>query len=240
LPSGGFDDEFHEFAIEWEEGEIRWYVDDVHYGTKTDWYSTAAAFPAPFDKKFHFLLNLAVGGDLPGSPDANTEFPAQYIIDYVRVYQQSEPTALTINAGLNDAWYNPATDGQGLLITAFPEIQQMFVAWFTFDTERPPEETPSGIGEPGHRWLIAQGPYSGDKATLTIYVSEGGVFDSATPAPVTDPAGDGTMTIEFADCTAGIVTYKITSAGISGEIPIKRIAPDNVALCEALGGTDGQ
>lgn len=240
LPSGGFDEDFHVFAIEWEEGEIRWYVDDVHYGTKTDWYSTAAAFPAPFDKNFHFLLNLAVGGDLPGSPDASTEFPAQFVIDYVRVYQESEPPAFSINSGLNDAWFNPVTNGQGLLINAFPEGQQMFVAWFTFDTERPPEDTPSGIGEPGHRWLIASGPYSGDTATLTIYVSEGGVFDSANPAPVTDPAGDGTMTIEFADCTAGIVNYEITSAGLSGEIPIQRVADDNVALCESLGGTGGQ
>lgn len=145
-----------------------------------------------------------------------------------------------INPGLNDAWYNPATDGQGLLITAFPEVQQMFVAWFTFDSERPPEDTPSGIGEPGHRWLIASGPYTGDTATLTIYVSEGGVFDSAAPAPVTDPAGDGTLTIEFADCTAGIVTYEITSASLSGEIPIQRVANDNIALCESLGGAGGQ
>ena len=78
LPSGSFHEEFHEFAIEWEEGEIRWYVDDVHYGTKTDWNSTAAPFPAPFDVDFHLLLNLAVGGNLPGSPDADTEFPAEY------------------------------------------------------------------------------------------------------------------------------------------------------------------
>lgn len=145
-----------------------------------------------------------------------------------------------INPGMNDAWYNPVTDGQGFLISVFPNTQQMFVAWFTFDTERPPEGTPFGIGEPGHKWLIASGPYSGKTATLTIYVSEGGVFDSANPAPVTDLAGDGTMTIEFADCTVGIVTYEITSAGLSGEIPIQRVASDNVALCEDLAGTGGQ
>lgn len=43
-----------------------------------------------------------------------------------------------INAGFNDAWFNPATKGQGFLITVFPEIKQIFLAWFTFDTERPP------------------------------------------------------------------------------------------------------
>lgn len=139
-----------------------------------------------------------------------------------------------ITNGLNDAWYNPATDGQGFLITVFPDIQQMFLAWFTYDVERPPEDVSAILGEPGHRWLTAQGPYSGDTATLTIYVTEGGVFDSATPPAINDGIGDGTMTIEFADCTEGLVTYEMEALGLSNEIPIQRIVNDNVALCESL------
>lgn len=42
-----------------------------------------------------------------------------------------------INAGLNDDWYNPATSGRGFFITVFPNIGKMFVAWFTYDLERP-------------------------------------------------------------------------------------------------------
>jgi hypothetical protein len=110
----------------------------------------------------------------------------------------------------------------------------MFVAWFTYDTERPPEDVTAMLGEPGHRWLTAQGPYVGDTANLTIFVAEGGVFDAAEPAATTDPAGDGTMTIEFSDCANGLVSYKIASLDISGEIPIQRITNDNVALCETL------
>jgi hypothetical protein len=60
------------------------------------------------------------------------------------------------------------------------------------------------------------------------------VFDAVEPAASTDLAGDGTMTLEFADCTEGLVNYEITSLDISGEIPIQRIAPDNVLLCELL------
>jgi beta-glucanase (GH16 family) len=235
LPEGDrFDQDFHVFAIEWEEGEIRWYVDDVHYGTKTEWFSSAAPFPAPFDKKMHLLLNLAVGGDLPGAPDANTQFPAEYVIDYVRVYQEGEPSAVNINAGFNDAWYNPATNGQGFLMTVYPDVKQMFVAWFTYDVERPAGDVEAMLGEPGHRWVTAQGPYSGDTATLTMYVTEGGVFDAADPAPSTDGSGVGTMTIEFSDCTQGLITYQMTSPNVSGEIPIQRIVGDNVALCESL------
>lgn len=139
-----------------------------------------------------------------------------------------------INSGLNDAWFNTATSGQGLTITVFPKIEEVFVAWFTFDTERPSGDVTAMLGEPGHRWLTAQGPYDGDTATLTIYVTEGGVFDSGQPPTSTDPDGDGTMTLEFANCNEGLVTYEITSLGISGEIPIERIVTDNVALCEAL------
>ena len=125
-----------------------------------------------------------------------------------------------INAGLNDAWYNPATNGQGFLFAVFPEIEQMFVAWFTFDVERPPDDVTAMLGDPGHRWLTAQGPYDGNTATMTIFVTSGGVFDSAEPPASTDLDGDGTMTVEFADCSEGMVHYEITSLGLSGDIPI--------------------
>ena len=139
-----------------------------------------------------------------------------------------------INAGLNDAWYDPVTNGQGLLITVYPVSKRMFVAWFTYDTERPAEDVTALLGEPGHRWLTAQGPYDGDTANLTIFVTEGGVFDSAQPATSTDQGGDGTLTLEFADCTEGLVHYEITSLGISGDIPIQRIEQENVPACELL------
>lgn len=235
LPTGTFHDDFHVFAVEWEETEMRWYVDDVQYATVTDWNSTAGPFPAPFDVEFHMLLNLAVGGGLPGSPDADTQFPQEFVIDYVRVYQQADPQAFAINAGLNDAWYNTETAGQGFLLTVWPTIQQMFLAWFTFDAERPPEDAAAVIGEPGHRWLTAQGPYLGDTANLTIYVTEGGVLDSPEPVPSTDPGGDGSMVVEFASCSEGLVTYFIESSGQAGTIPIQRIVPDNVAACEQDG-----
>ena len=118
LPGATFHDDFHLFAVEWEHGEIRWYVDDLLYAIRSAWYSTGGPFPAPFDVDFHVLLNLAVGGNLPGPPDATTVFPQEYVIDYVRVYQQppgvtiTSPTAgdviapggdLTITADVADA-----------------------------------------------------------------------------------------------------------------------------------------
>lgn len=84
-----FNSAFHTFALEWEEGKLRWYVDGEEFqnlGTGM-WYSSSAAFPAPFNRDFHLLINLAVGGNWPGNPDGTTQFPQELVVDYVRVYQ---------------------------------------------------------------------------------------------------------------------------------------------------------
>jgi beta-glucanase (GH16 family) len=89
LHSGIFNDAFHEFAIEWDPGVIRWYVDGYLYGTKSS--SDLSPFLWPFDQRFHFLLNLAVGGNWPGNPDATSVFPQSLVVDYVRVYSGKKP-----------------------------------------------------------------------------------------------------------------------------------------------------
>ena len=143
------------------------------------------------------------------------------------------PEAFYINAGLNDAWFNPATDGQGLLVAVFEQAGVMFLAWFTFDVERPPEDVTAIIGDPGARWFTAQGPFSGDTATLDLYSTSGGVFDASEPA-AGPPVKIGTATIKWSSCNAATLTYQIDSPVLSGTIPLQRIALDNVALCKAL------
>ncbi len=78
--------EFHEYALEWDATEMRWYVDDVLYAVQNSWYTTGAPFPAPFDQYFYVLFNVAVGGNYPGAPNAGTVFPVTLEVDYVRVY----------------------------------------------------------------------------------------------------------------------------------------------------------
>jgi beta-glucanase (GH16 family) len=78
-------EEFHTYAVEWDADEIRWYVDDVLYAMQNSWYSTSP-FPAPFDQPFYIILNVAVGGNLPGSPNEDTVFPVTMEVDWVRVY----------------------------------------------------------------------------------------------------------------------------------------------------------
>lgn len=137
-----------------------------------------------------------------------------------------------INSGLNDAWFNPETDGQGFFITVYPGVQTMFLSWFTYDAERPPDDVNTIIGEPGHRWLTAQGGYAANEAQLDIWIAHGGVFDSPYPVPSLSP--DGEMIVEFDTCNSGTITYTIPSAGMHGTVPIERIALDNAGYCAAL------
>jgi hypothetical protein len=141
--------------------------------------------------------------------------------------------AFNINPGLNDAWYQQATSGQGFFIIVLPDTGIIFMAWFTFDTDRPDQNVAAMLGEPGHRWLTAQGPFLGDTAVLDVYLTEGGVFDAGTPKPETGTP-IGTITSVWQDCAPATLTYEIDPPGVMGVIPITRIAPDNVALCEAF------
>ncbi len=91
--------DFHVYAIEWEEDEIRWYVDGEHYQTQRSdgWYNYiwqgqqigfGVANPrAPFDENFHLILNMAVGGDPVGAPETNWLEDREMLVDYVRLYE---------------------------------------------------------------------------------------------------------------------------------------------------------
>jgi hypothetical protein len=155
-------------------------------------------------------------------------------IQILQITYLDEPTDFRINAGLNDAWFSPSTGGQGFIITVFEDIGMMFLAWFTYDSQRPDESTEAMLGEPGHRWLTAFGPYDGNVANLDLTLTSGGLFDSGIPMP--DQVNDGTVSVEFEGCNLGMVTYNIFSAGLSGLVPIERIALDNVPACEARSG----
>src|SRR5210317_1100657 len=72
-------------------------------------------------------------------------------------------TNFRINAGFNDAWYDPVTSGQGFYIAVFPDKGTVSLAWFTYDTELPPASAEANLGDPGHRWLVAQGPINGNQ-----------------------------------------------------------------------------
>ena len=141
--------DFHVYAVEWEEGEIRWYVDGVLYQTQlksevsydTDgqadgldhrgWFTEQDGENllnnAPFDERFHLLLNFAVGGSWPeavnqGGVDSSA-FDGQnsFDVDYVRVYECSiSPSTGEGCATVTDNYLDPIADGGTLVNGAAP------------------------------------------------------------------------------------------------------------------------
>jgi beta-glucanase (GH16 family) len=104
LPNNGTIADFHTYAIEWEPGEIRWLLDGKQFAAQSFWWSSSKvaankglqptkeedlnAWPAPFDQPFYLVMNVAVGGKFLGNPDNTTLFPAEMLVDYVRVYDK--------------------------------------------------------------------------------------------------------------------------------------------------------
>lgn len=137
-----------------------------------------------------------------------------------QVDMQSTQT-VGINSGMDGAWYNLDTSGQGFLIDAYPSGDFMFVAWFTYG-----DETASGL-----RWLTAQGPISGSQATLDIYDTNGGSFDDPKKPTTQDV---GSMNIDFSDCNSSTVTYSLPTESLEGEISLIRAIPGSENFCKSL------
>ncbi|KUP21697.1 RICIN domain-containing protein [Paenibacillus sp. DMB5] len=91
--SGNLDfSQYHVYSVEWDAKYIRWYVDGSLFN---EFYiENNTGNTEEFQKPFFLLLNLAVGGNWPGSPNASTAFPAQMLVDYVRVYQAASSASI--------------------------------------------------------------------------------------------------------------------------------------------------
>ena len=88
LSAGNLADDFHVYAVEWESGTVRFYLDSNNYATFTQsQWPTGGQWV--FDHPFFIILNVAVGGSWPGAPDTTTSFPQQMLVDYVRVSQKT-------------------------------------------------------------------------------------------------------------------------------------------------------
>jgi beta-glucanase (GH16 family) len=86
LSSGTFADEYHVFSVTWNQTEIRWFVNDIHFHT----INITPSHMTEFHREFFFIFNVAVGGNWPGSPDETTIFPQQLRVDYIRVFQKNK------------------------------------------------------------------------------------------------------------------------------------------------------
>lgn len=103
LSTGKFSDDFHVYSIIWDTNKIEWYIDNVRFVV----VDITPSHMSEFHKEQFILLNVAVGGDWPGNPDATTQFPQTMEVDYVRVYQSASLyPKVSISAPINNATFS--------------------------------------------------------------------------------------------------------------------------------------
>lgn len=201
LPSGGYNDAFHTFTIEWESDEIRWYIDGVLYHSVTE--ASLGITPWVFDENFHFILNLAVGGDWPGSPDNTTVFPQTMEVDYLRVYQQLSEILVT-----GDNLVEPNEEN---VPYAVPSIAGATYNW----------TVPSGAsivsGQGTENIIVDWGQNSGD---ITVQLTTAcGTESIVSPVEVT------TNLFENPEFENGLVNWNHHANGAAADFSITTIAP---------------
>jgi len=139
LPAGNkFADDYHLFSYTWDKTKAVWYLDGVQFYTM----NITAADMTEFHQNYFIILNLAVGGDWPGYPNATTVFPQKFEVDYVRVYQllnkdtiegkdsvltkeKSLSYSITPVEGREYSWTVPA----GVSLVSKPDSNAVLVDW---------------------------------------------------------------------------------------------------------------
>lgn len=139
-----------------------------------------------------------------------------------------------IGEALDGNWTDPVASTQGLMLDYIAEADALFVAWFTYGEQpvAPADPPEPGIGAAGQRWLVATLPVSGTTATGDLVAPAGGAFEQPEQAGQVSPVV-GSMTIEFAGCDRGEVSYEIETAGRTGGYTIRPLAA--VVAPEAFG-----
>ena len=197
LTEGDFTESFHNYALEWSENDIKWFIDGYLYATKTR--SDVGGLRWPFDQKFHLLLNLAVGGNLPGSPNSSTVFPQTYEIDYVRVYdlldaaylkggqkvafmaKNSAYSIANFPTGSTIAWTVPT----GATIVSGNATKDLVVNWGTIGGKITATVT-SPCGETKHELIVQVEPNMTTAVILENFDAEGKITLTSKTGEFTD------------------------------------------------------
>ena len=212
------------YVEEWDITKIRAIIDSTDEQLLIDTLTRLLA-----DAKNH--LRMLVSRIYGLSYDYKAQMLSQLEVDEIcSGVKPYTGTHFTLNSGLNDAWYYPFTSGQGFFITVYPDSQTVFVSWMSYDTMFPGADSVSHVGDAGQRWLVAHGPYVGNRAELEVFSASGGLFDRVESAPELESIGY--MILQFDDCSNGSIKYILMPLFGGYMIPIQRVAPDSVVQCE--------
>lgn len=138
--------------------------------------------------------------------------------------QQAAP-AFQINEGIQGSWFNPATDGQGILVEVSSSLNLFAIAWFTW--------IPGATNAGEYYWLTGAGAFSANRAELNLSRTRGGRFNDPTAVQRTP---SGTAVFTFDSCTTGSVTFNMTDPPATGTIALQRILPAGASCTAANPG----
>ncbi len=186
LSGAALGDAFHVYAIEWEENRIRWFLDGQQFFSLTP-ANLPSGSAWVFNQPQFLLLNVAVGGNWPGSPNGSTVFPQRMTVDYVRVYAPTAtaPVASTVTVDPAETWLGymhvadlPASGGTYRSGGTWnvPDLRASF-AGSTLTL------SPNTISDPSTYWYIGGGAPGrpGNKImTANMYVEKTGSLSGKT------------------------------------------------------------
>ena len=236
LPDGALADDFHIYAIEWEQDRIRWFLDGVPYFTVTP-ASLPNGAAWVFDQPQFLLLNVAVGGNWPGSPDATTVFPQRMTVDYVRVYTpQVPPERVGVDAGENWNGYMNVSE-----LPANGGAYEFGQVWNPADLRAGFEAgelvlRPNSIADPAPYWYVGGGGPGrpGNKhMAASMYLEKTGALSGKTVV-FTGVVTDDTLT-DAHRVKAFIRDFAPDfSASVAASVPLRK-GPFRVSLDTAAG-----
>ena len=194
--------DYHIYAVEWEPGEIRWYVDDELYFTYSNWYSQSSdnpakfRYPAPFDQDFYIILNLAIGGTFDNNliPD-DGKMPVDMKVDYVRVYEARNG-------------YQEVTKEPLVIKDEDTDINQVKSELKDTDFANINIITADGVPFKRDSWNLVTLPSFGGGAEFTTITEDGNVYAKITPTKIGGQA-HGIQLIQHLDLVKGY-SYRIS------------------------------
>ena len=199
---------FHDYAVEWEANQIRYYVDDnLHFTVNNP--------GAPLAVPMSLIINLAVGGDFGGDPDATTVFPQTFDIEYARYWQKAVPLPGDIDGdgfvGINDlnvvlGEWNQSSQPGGVLLSDFNNfnLTGTYNQWSNGTLTSGPNDFRVQANDFGGGWKVLSSPVDATGETdlqVQLDVNPGNLADAFNIVLID---GDGTQRVyQFDALTVG-------------------------------------
>lgn len=210
---------------------------EYYYGAQYASQACLAIYTAPVDpaNRQNNRIAILAGFDTTVTLEADTDYWfVSHLNGWGNIPRYDEylhvlvpPATFRINAGLNGAWYDPATPGEGYFISVFDTLNQVFLANFTYSDQAIPGD------RYGHRWYTAAGAVTGDSAELDLELTAGGAFNAALPSP--QQVQVGRLRLQFSDCAHGSIVVDATapdgSQSTGQPIPLHRLGSDWEQVC---------